>query len=255
MSKASKIPVLEVKNLVKKFKDFTAVDDISFDVKEGEILGFLGPNGAGKSTTINCILGVIEPDDGKIKMFAKDISQNRSEIMKKVNYCSAEYNVAWNLKVYEALFFYCCLYEVENANARIERILDQMEANEFKNKFLRDLSFGQRARISLCKSLLNDPKLLLLDEPMASMDPDMVDKGIRLLKRIQKENKISILYTSHNMWEIEQIADKVVFVNNGKIAAQGTPLDLTRRHFLADTDEPNLREVFIKLSRSEDEHI
>ena len=103
--------------------------------------------------------------------------------------------------------------------------------------------------------LARDPKLLLLDEPMASMDPDMVDKGIRLLKRIQKENKISILYTSHNMWEIEQIADKVVFVNNGKIAAQGTPLDLTRRHFLADTDEPNLREVFIKLSRSEDEHI
>lgn len=242
--------ILEVKNLAKKFGDFCAIDSVSFNLKEGEILGFLGPNGAGKSTTINCILGVIKPDIGEIRIFGRDISKNRSEIMEKVNYCSAEYNILWHLKVYEALKVYCYLYEVKNSKERIDDILEQMEATEFKNKFMRDLSFGQRTRMSLCKSLLNNPKLLLLDEPMASMDPDMVDKGIKLIKKIQKESKISILYTSHNMWEIEQIADEVVFINHGKVAAQGTPLDLTRKHLKLDTSKPNLREVFISLAKN-----
>ncbi|MEX2028565.1 MAG: ABC transporter ATP-binding protein [Candidatus Curtissbacteria bacterium] len=242
-------PILEVKNLVKRFGNFTAVDGISFSVGEGEIVGFLGPNGAGKSTTINCILGVVGKDAGSIKIFGKDISKNRSEIMQNVNYASAEYNMPWNLTVYECLLIYSKLYSVKNHKERINTLLEDLEMSSVKKKFVRDLSFGQRARVILCKALLNKPRLLLLDEPMASMDPDVVDKGIALIRKIQKEDGISILYTSHNMWEIEQVADNVVFVNHGRVIAEGTPLDLTRNELKLESKEPNLREVFIQLSR------
>ena len=242
-------PVLEVKNLVKKFDNFTAVDNISFTVYEGQILGFLGPNGAGKSSTINCILGVVKPDGGEIKMFGKDLFGNRSEVMQKVNYCSAEYNAGWQLKVFESLNVYCKLYSVPDSKARIMELLELFEIGDLKNESVRNLSFGQRARVSMCKALLNKPKLLLLDEPMASMDPDVVDRGISLLKKTQKEIGMSILYTSHNMWEIEQVADEVVFINHGKIIARGTPLELTRQHSKLEAKEPDLRDVFIKLSR------
>lgn len=241
--------VLEVKNLVKRFDDFVAIDDISFNVKEGEIIGLLGPNGAGKSTTINCLLGIVKPEEGEIKVFSKELFKNRTEIMQKVNYCSAEYNMPWNLTVYECLLVFAKLYSVSNAKKRIGDLLDLFEMGRLKNEFIRQLSFGQRARASLCKSLLNKPKLLLLDEPMSSMDPDIVDKGISLLKKVQKEEGMSIIYTSHNMWEIEQVANNVIFINHGKIIAQGSPLDLTKSAVKLEAKEPDLREVFIRLSR------
>lgn len=242
--------VLEVKNLVKKFGGFTAIDNISFEVEEGQILGFLGPNGAGKSTTIFCILGLIAPDEGFIKIFGQDITKERSRIFKNVNYASAEFNMPWNLSVWENLIVYGRLYEVENLKKRITELLDTFEMQHLKNKATRDLSMGLRARANLCKALLNKPKLLLLDEPMASMDPDVVDKGIKLLKQIQKEEKITILYTSHNMWEIEEIANQVIFINHGKIMAEGTPLELTQKVLKLEGEEPNLRDVFIHLSRT-----
>ncbi len=241
--------VLEVKNLVKKFGDFTAVSDLTFSVDEGQVLGFLGPNGAGKSTTINCLLGVVEKDGGEIKMFGKDLTSNRVEIMNKVNYCSAEYILPYSLTLYENLLVYAHYYEVKNAKDRVLEVLADLEMMDLKSMRIRSLSLGQRARANFCKALINKPKLLLLDEPMASMDPDVVDKGIKLIKRIQKEEKMTILYTSHNMWEIEQVADDVVFVNHGKIIAQGTPLELTRQELKLEAKEPNLREVFIELSR------
>lgn len=243
------IPILEVKNLVKKFGSFTAVDNVSFSIEEGKTLGFLGPNGAGKSTTINCLLGVVEKDGGEIKMFGLDALKNRSKVMKMANYCSAEYVLPWNLTVYQNLYVYSKFYEVKNAKARILELLEEFEIADAKDKNIRSLSLGQRARANLCKALINRPKLLFLDEPMASMDPDVVDKGIRLLRRIQKEEKITILYTSHNMWEIEQVASHVVFVNHGRIIAQGSPLELTRQELKLEASEPNLREVFITLSR------
>lgn len=243
------IPVLEVKNLVKKFGNFTAVDGISFDLKEGEILGFLGPNGAGKSTTINCLLGIIKPEEGTIKIFGKDLQKKRSEIMQEANYCSAEYNLPWSLTVYESLLVYSRIYQVKDAKLRIGELLDLFEISDLRDKQIRNLSYGQRARTNLCKALLNRPRLLLLDEPMSSMDPDVVDKGIKLLLKIQKENKMSILYTSHNMWEIEQVANRVIFINHGKIIAQGTPLELTRQEVALEAKEADLREVFIQLSR------
>ncbi len=241
--------ILEVKNLVKNFDSYRAVDGLSFSVSEGEILGFLGPNGAGKSTTINCILGVVEKDEGEVKIFGKNLDSNRVEIMKNVNYCSAEYVLPWNLTLYENLLVYAHLYEVKEAKKRVLEVLDELELTDLRNKSIRSLSLGQRARANFGKALINKPKLLLLDEPMASMDPDVVDRGIRLLKRIQKEDKMTILYTSHNMWEIEQVANDVVFINHGKIIAQGTPLELTRQELKLEAKEPNLREVFIELSR------
>lgn len=241
--------ILEVKNLVKKFDGFNAIDDISFEVEEGEILGFLGPNGAGKSTTIYCILGLIIPDSGSVSIFDKDVLKERSEIFKDVNYASADFNLPWNLTVWENLLVYAKLYEVGNAKKRINEILDIFEMSKFGNVAIRDLSTGLRARSNLCKALLNKPKLLLLDEPMASMDPDVVDKGIKLLKQIQAEEKITILYTSHNMWEIEEVAGNVIFINHGKIMAQGSPLELTQNVLKLEGEEPNLRDVFIHLSR------
>lgn len=244
-------PIIEVNNLVKKFGAFSAVSGISFKLREGEILGFLGPNGAGKSTTINCLLGVIKPDGGEIKIFGKDLLKNRSEIMQQANYCSAEYNLPWSLTIYESLLVYSYLYQVRNPKERIIELLEQFEISDLAKKTVRNLSFGQRARANFAKALLNRPRLLLLDEPMASMDPDVVDKGISLIKKIQKQENMSILYTSHNMWEIEQVADNVVFINHGKIIASGTPLDLTRQEVQLEAKEPNLREVFIQLSRRE----
>ncbi|MDD5147560.1 MAG: ABC transporter ATP-binding protein [Candidatus Daviesbacteria bacterium] len=246
--------VLEVKNLRKSFgpasAGFVAIDDISFDLEEGQILGFLGPNGAGKSTTIYCILGLIKPDSGKVHIFDKDVTKFRSEIMVNVNYASADFHLPWNLTVWENLLVYAKLYEVPDAKKRINELLQIFEMSNLRNKAIRDLSTGQRARASLCKALLNKPKLLLLDEPMASMDPDVVDKGIKLLKQIQKEEGMTVLYTSHNMWEIEEIADKVIFINHGKITASGTPLELTQQVLDIETGEANLRDVFIHLTRT-----
>ena len=242
--------ILEVKNLKKTFNGFTAIDDISFSLEEGQILGFLGPNGAGKSTTIYCLLGLIAPDDGSIHIFGKDVIKNRSEIFKEVNYASADYNLPWNLSIWENLQVYAKLYEVPDAKKRIMELLELFEMTPFKNKATRDLSTGLRARANLCKALLNRPKLLLLDEPMASMDPDVVDKGITLLRQVQKEEGMTILYTSHNMWEIEEIADNVIFLNHGRIIAQGSPLELTQKVLKLGGEEPNLRDVFIHLTRN-----
>lgn len=245
--------ILEVKNLKKKFGSLTAIDDISFSLKEGEILGLLGPNGAGKSTTIFCMLGLIKSDSGTISLFGQDLHKNRSRLMKNVNYASAESSLPWNLKVWECLFVYGKLYEVKDINKKIDQLLEVFEMSHLKNKHIRELSLGQRVRVNLCKALLNNPKLLLLDEPMASMDPDIVDKGINLIKQIQREEKMSILYTSHNMWEIEEVANNVIFINHGKIIAQGSPLELTKKVLEKEADEPNLKDVFIQLSRIKDE--
>lgn len=248
MIKKAPESVLEVRNLVKKFDDFVAVDDISFKVFEGQVLGLLGPNGAGKSTTIFCILGLIGKNSGEVKIFGKDFASHRSEILEKVNYASNESQLPWNLTVFENLLVYGHLYGVADIKKRIDELLEIFEIASLAKKLVRDISTGQRARLSLVKALLNKPKLLLLDEPMASMDPDVVDRGISLIKRIQKEEKMSILYTSHNMWEVEEITNEIVFMNHGKIVAQGSAMDLTKK-VLKGAREPNLREVFIHISR------
>jgi ABC-2 type transport system ATP-binding protein len=241
--------VLRVQHLGKSFGGFVAIDDVSFTLERGEIVGFLGPNGAGKSTTLFCILGLIERDAGSIEILGRDIRGHRSEVLQRTNFCSAEFTMAWNLSVGENLLVFARLYGVPHARQRIAELTEMFDLAHLRNKLIRELSLGQRARANLCKAFLNRPRLLLLDEPMASMDPDVVDRGITLIRQIQQAEQISIVYTSHNMWEIEQLASKIIFINHGRVVAQGTPLELTRNVLDAGSSDANLREVFIQISR------
>ncbi|MBI4999439.1 ABC transporter ATP-binding protein, partial [Candidatus Gottesmanbacteria bacterium] len=213
-------PIVEVKNLTKKFNGFTAVDNLSFEIKEGEILGLLGPNGAGKTTTIQMLLGLTTPTGGTIEIFGMDLVRNRSEILKKVNFSSSYVYLPSRLTVTENLKVFCGLYEVPNSDKRIDEILETFEAKDLKHLKFSRLSSGQRTRIMLCKAFLNRPRLLFLDEPTASLDPDLADKTRKYLLELQKKDEISILFTSHNMDEIEEVCDRVIFLNKGKIIAE-----------------------------------
>ncbi|MBI2025938.1 MAG: ABC transporter ATP-binding protein, partial [Candidatus Levybacteria bacterium] len=208
--------VLEVKNLTKKFGKFTAVDNISFDIREGEILGLLGPNGAGKTTTIHMLLDVMDPTSGTISYFGKPLKQGRSEILKNVNFSSAYISLPWLFTVEEVLRVYANLYEVPNKVYRISRLLAEFEIEDLRKKHVYMLSAGEKARLLLTKAFINYPKIILLDEPTASLDPDIATKIREFLKKQQKEYNVSMLFTSHNMTEVEEMCDNIVFLNKGK---------------------------------------
>lgn len=236
--------VLEVKNLKKKFGEFAALKGISFNLKKGEILGLLGPNGAGKTTTIQCILGLIKPTSGKIKIFGKDMASNREEILSKVNFSSAYVSLPTNLKVWENLYTFARLYGVKDFKVKIKQLVDFFKIKDLMPKLYGTLSSGQTTRVNLVKSLLNSPQLLFLDEPTASLDPDIADRVRKYLKQIQQKSNISILYTTHNMLEVEEMCDRAIFINEGRIITEGTPQKLIKRFGLRD-----LNEVFIKIAR------
>lgn len=221
-------PVLEVKNLVKKFKKFTAVNNISFSVKEGEIVGFLGPNGAGKTTTIQMILGLTKPTSGKITVFNKDLASNRSEILAKTGFASTYTGLKWSLSVLENLISFAYLYSVKNRDAQIKTVLNNVEMWDKRNFKTNKLSAGEITRVVLARALLNRPQLLLLDEPTASLDPDIAIKIHNLLLMIRKEYKVTMLYTSHNMAEVTKMCDRVIFLRQGKIIAEDTPQGLAK---------------------------
>jgi ABC-2 type transport system ATP-binding protein len=221
--------VLQVENLTKDFDGFLAVDDISFEIEEGEIFGFLGPNGAGKTTTIMMLLGLTKPTKGKIKIFGMDLEQNREKILNRVNFSSAYTFLPSRLTVFENLYVFACLYQIFNPRHKIEELLENFELTQLKNRATGNLSSGEMTRLNLCKALLNDPELLFLDEPTSSLDPDIAQKTRELLFRIKRERNISILFTSHNMQEVTQMCDRVVFIDRGKIVASGTPLNLTKQ--------------------------
>jgi len=221
--------VLSVKNLTKTFGKFTAVNGISFQLEEGEILGFLGPNGAGKTTTLQMLIGSLTPTEGEIEYFGKSLFRHREEILDQVNYSTTYTNLPWNLSVRENLNFISFLYNIPNRKKRLEKIIESFKLADFLSKRVGDLSAGQKTRINLAKAFLNYPKVLLLDEPTASLDPD-VAKYIRdYLLEERKEYKVSMLFTSHNMKEVEEVCDRVVFINNGTVIANGTPLQLARK--------------------------
>lgn len=221
--------VLEVKNLTKRFGKFTAVDDISFNVKEGEIVSLLGPNGAGKTTTIQMLLGVLTPTFGSIEYFGKDFKSYREEILKKVNFGSSYIRLPWRMTVEENLDVIARLYEVKNRKERIRKLLEAFEMSEFRTRMMSALSAGQVMRVILAKAFLNYPKVLLLDEPTASLDPDVAQKVRDFLNKEQKEFGTSILLTSHNMAEVEELSDRVIFLNRGKILAEDTPEELAKK--------------------------
>lgn len=220
--------VLEVKNLTKNFNKFLAVDNISFEIERGEILGFLGPNGAGKTTTIMMLLGLIKPTDGKIEIFGMDLEKEKQKILKRANFSSAYTAFHGRLTLEEYLLVMSYLYEIKNPKEKIKYLLESFEIYDLRKELAQNLSSGQATRLSLCKALLNDPELLFLDEPTASLDPDIAKKVREYLYKIRAEKNISMLFTSHDMKEITEMCDRVIFLQNGKIVASGTPLELTK---------------------------
>lgn len=220
--------ILEVKNLTKTFGDFTAVDNLSFSMIKGEILGLLGPNGAGKTTTIQMLLGVMEPIEGSIRYFNKDFQKHREEILKEINFASTYISLPWLFKVSEILEIFAKLYEIPNRKSRIEKLLVEFEMQHLKDKSYHDLSAGEKTRLVLAKSFLNYPKLVLLDEPTASLDPEIAVKVREFLKKQNQQYQVSILFTSHNMAEVEEMCDRVLILNHGKILNEGTPESLAK---------------------------
>ncbi len=220
--------ILEVKNLTKKFDNFTAVDNLSFNIKEGEVLGLLGPNGAGKTTTIQILLGTMNATSGSIAYFGKDFKKNREEILKAINFSSTYISLPWWFTVSEILELFGRLYEIPDRKKRIKKLVAEFELDALFTKGYNKLSSGERTRLLLAKAFLNYPKLILLDEPTASLDVDIAVKIREFLKKEQKNYGVSILLTSHNMSEVEEMCDGVIILNKGKIIARDTPENLSK---------------------------
>jgi ABC-2 type transport system ATP-binding protein len=238
-------PIVQVRNLSKRFGDFTAVDGVSFDIRQGEILGLLGPNGAGKTTTIQVLLGLITPTAGEIRMFGLPFDQHREEILGRVNFSSTYVSMPQALTVEENLRVIAKLYGMDRVTARIEDIVKRLEMEEFRTKITRRLSSGQMTRLSLAKAFLTEPKVLFLDEPTASLDPDIADKTRALIKEIRRSTGLTVLYTSHNMREMEEMSDRIIFLQRGRIVAEGTAEAIK-----AVYGETDLEDVFLKLART-----
>jgi len=221
--------VLEVKNLTKNFGDFRAVESISFEVPKGKIVGLLGPNGAGKTTTIHMLLGITSQTSGKILYFGQEFSDHRSEILQRVNFVSAFNTLQGRISVKENLLVFCHFYAVKNPEQKIEDLTKYFEIEDLVRKRYWDLSSGQKTRVNLIKAFLNDPEIVLMDEPTASLDPDIADKTLSFIEEKRAQLGISILYTSHDMEEVTRVCDEVIFLDHGKIFAQDTPLGLTKR--------------------------
>lgn len=220
--------IIKVENLRKRFGQITAVDGISFQVGEGEIVGVLGPNGAGKTTTISMLLGLLTPDAGRIKIFGLDLAQNRQRILQRVGYADADLGMQYRLSVYENLFIFSMLFEVQNKKERILELLEELEISNLKDRQFEDLSSGQKNRVILCKALLNEPDLLLLDEPTAGLDPEICERVEDYLLKLRGARNVAMVYTSHNMVEVTRLCDRIIFINQGKIIAQDTPVNLTK---------------------------
>ncbi len=225
--------VLSVRNLTKTFssrgKKFTAVDHIGLELKEGEILGLLGPNGAGKTTTIQMLLGITTPTSGSISYFGTDLVLHKQQCLQRINFTSAFNTLQGRTTVWENLLVFGYLYQIKDPKRKIEELLEYFHMKDMKKQRYHDLSSGQQTRVNLMKSLLNDPEIILMDEPTASLDPDISDKVLSLIEGLKKDRHISILYTSHNMHEVTRICDRVIFMDHGKIVAHDTPLGLTKR--------------------------
>ena len=240
--------LVEVKNLKKNYGAKKAVRDISFNIKENEILGLLGPNGSGKTTTIGMLLGLLKPSYGEILIDGKKIEENRIETLQKINFISPYIELPKKLTVRQNLIVYCKLYNVINIKKRIEYLVEKLRLNDLLNNVTGELSSGQKNRVSLAKALINNPTVLFLDEPTASLDPEVGDYVRGFLENYKKENKISILLASHNMNEVTRLCKTVLMMKEGIIIDKGDPEELIKKH-----GRKNLEEVFLKLSRNKNE--
>ena len=237
---------IKIENLEKKYGNFQAVKNLNFTIKPGSIVGLLGPNGCGKTTTIGMILGLIKPTKGKILIKGKNVENesDRIEILEKVNFISPYVELPKKLTVKENLIIYGKMYEVINLNQKINTLIKDLNLDEFKNKKTGELSSGQKNRVSLAKSLINSPEILLLDEPTASLDPDTGDYIRTYIEDYASKNKTTILLASHNMNEVERLCSEVMMMKSGEIIDKGTCESLISKH-----GRINLEQTFLKLVR------
>jgi len=239
---------IEVINLSKSYKSKQAVNNINFKINENEIVGLLGPNGCGKTTTIGMILGLLKPTSGQVLINGIDIEKNKISLLHKMNFISPYIELPKKLTVKQNLTVYGKLYNINNLNDRIDYLSDKLRLNNLLDKITGELSSGQKNRASLAKALINEPTVLLLDEPTASLDPETGDFIRTFLENYKKEKKIAILLASHNMDEVKRLCGSVLMMNDGNIIDRGTPDDLIKKH-----GRKNLEEVFLKLVRTKNE--
>ena len=237
---------INIKNLNKKYKNFNAVNNLNFEIKKGSIIGLLGPNGCGKTTTLGMILGLIKPTSGAVNINGKNIEneENRIKILEKINFISPYIELPKKLTVHENLIVYGKMYSVKNLENKINSLITDLNLQNFRDRKTGELSSGQKNRVSLAKSLINDPEILLLDEPTASLDPDTGDYIRGYIQRFAEENNTTILLASHNMAEVKRLCSEIMMMKNGEIIDQGSCENLIKKH-----GRKNLEETFLKLAR------
>ena len=240
---------IQVKNLTKIYKDYLAVNKINFFIEKNKTIGLLGPNGCGKTTSIGMMLGLITPTSGDILINNKNLkSFSRDQILSRFNFASPYVELPKKLTVKQNLEIYGRLYGIENLSERINEISNDLDIKNFFDRKTGELSSGQKNRVSLAKALINKPEILLLDEPTASLDPDIGDFVRSYIQDYKSKNKVTILLASHNMSEVERLCDSIVMMRKGKIIDNGTCDELIKKH-----GRNNLEETFLKLARSKDE--
>ena len=237
--------LVSVNNLSKNFSSFEAVKKISFSINGSEILGLLGPNGCGKTTTIGMMLGLLKPTSGEVVINGLNVEKNRINLLKKMNFISPYIELPKKLTVKENLMVYGKLYSVKDIKNRIDYLTETLRLGEFIDKKTGELSSGQKNRVSLAKAVVNDPDILLLDEPTASLDPETGDFVRTFIEKISSEKKMSILLASHNMNEVKRLCKSILMMKDGKIIDRGTPSEIINKH-----GKKNLEEVFLKLNRT-----
>ncbi len=236
--------VLSVSGLSKRFGKKLAVDSVSFEIRTNEIVGLLGPNGAGKTTTINMILGVLEPSAGSVSIEGRDVATQRAAALSCTNFTAAYAPLPGNLTVEQNLRFFGMIYDVKNLSAVIDKLIRDFDLTAFRKAKVGVLSSGEQARVSLAKAMLNRPRLLLLDEPTASLDPNVASEIRNTICAFAKQESVGVLWTSHNMYEVEKVCDRVLFLSHGKILLEGDPKALPHEHGVA-----TLEDLFIALAR------
>jgi ABC-2 type transport system ATP-binding protein len=241
-------PVIKINNLVKRYKNALAVKNMNFSILKGQTIGLLGPNGCGKSTTIGMLLGLIKPTSGSVIINEQNMENNRTNLLQKMNFISPYIELPKKLTIEENLKVYGRMYGVRDLKNKVHELMEMLNLKDFKKRKTGELSSGQKNRVSLAKALINDPEILLLDEPTASLDPDVGDYVRSIIENFSSDKQKTILIASHNMDEVERLCDEVMMMKNGEIIDKGKSADLISKH-----GRKNLEEFFLKIVREKNE--